>query len=147
MKPFHSQKKRYFVRWTKMQLLFAFITTWALTIRYKSSNKTSWRCILLSFINPNNFFHISINHFNNLILKTQMFNICTSIFSLWNTTKISLNFNSKKIFHMVLLCLNWSTRFPYFWFYFLFQIFNKHFTIQRTNGTLFEQHFWVIQVC
>ncbi len=90
--------KKVFCEMDKNATIICIYQKWALTIGYKSSNKASWRCILLSFINPNNFFHISINHFNNPMLKTQMFNICTSIFSLWNTTKISLNFNSMKIY-------------------------------------------------
>ncbi len=128
-------KKRYFVRWTKIDSLFTFLQH-----RDSTLDINQERCILWSLSILTIFFHISMTHFNNLLLKIQMLSNWTIIFSPWKLIppKYPLTLIPWKSTYMVLLCLPWNTRFSYlFWIYVLLQIFNKHFTIQNIDGTLF----------
>jgi len=98
VKPFHSQKKG--ILWDGQKCNYYLYLSQnehsPLDINQAIRHLEDASCYHLSISTI--LFYISINHFNNPTLKTQMFNICRNIFSLWNTTKISLNFNSMKIY-------------------------------------------------
>jgi hypothetical protein len=127
-------------------IIWVFLTRWYINIPLQIKKDAS--CDHLSILTI--VFHVSMTHFNNLLLKIQMLSNWTIIFSPWKLVppKYHLTLIRWKSTYMVLLCLPWNTRFSYFfWVYVLLQILNKHFTIQSIDGTLFGQYFWVTQAC